>query len=75
MFTSNHTATWETIAQLATDKNDPKFIADACRVLLSEFYSYDEVTNASAIDELTPVINEDGRNIGNGKRGFIAKRL
>lgn len=42
---------------------------------LAELYTADEVFTSGTMGELTPVLEADGRRIGNGKRGAMTKRL
>ncbi|KAL2633879.1 hypothetical protein R1flu_005358 [Riccia fluitans] len=45
------------------------------RISLSEFYSADEVWTTGTMGELTPVVELDGRIIGEGKSGPITRKL
>ncbi len=44
-------------------------------VSLSELYTADEVFTTGTMGELTPVLEADGRRIGDGSRGALTKRL
>ena len=44
-------------------------------VSLSELYTADEVFTTGTMGELTPVLEADGREIGNGKVGPVTRRL
>ncbi|XP_073270318.1 branched-chain-amino-acid aminotransferase-like protein 1 isoform X1 [Primulina huaijiensis] len=45
------------------------------RISLSEFHTADEVFTAGTMGELTPVIQIDGRTVGDGKVGPVTQRL
>lgn len=45
------------------------------RISLSEFHSADEVFTTGTMGELTPVVEIDGRQIGNGEPGPLTARL
>ena len=45
------------------------------RISLSEFHSADEVFTTGTMGELTPVVEIDGRQIGNGEPGPMTARL
>ena len=49
--------------------------ADERNLSLTEFYTADEVFTTGTCGELTPVLEADGRSIGNGKLGPVTKRL
>ena len=49
--------------------------AEVLNLSLSEFYTADEVFTSGTMGELTPVIEADGRKIGDGKVGPMTKRL
>ncbi len=42
---------------------------------LTEVYTADEVFTTGTMGELTPVLEADGRKIGNGKAGALTRRL
>ncbi len=42
---------------------------------LTELYTSDEVFTSGTMGELTPVLEADGRIIGNGKVGELTKRM
>ena len=42
---------------------------------LTELYSADEAFTSGTMGELTPILEADGRRIGNGERGEITRRL
>ena len=44
-------------------------------VSLSELYTADEVFTTGTMGELTPILEADGREIGNGKVGPVTRRL
>lgn len=44
-------------------------------ISLSELYTADEVFTTGTMGELTPVLEADGRRIGDGSRGALTKRL
>ena len=45
------------------------------RISLVEFYMADEVFTTGTMGELTPVVDIDGRVIGDGKPGEVTKKL
>ncbi|MEL6592752.1 MAG: aminotransferase class IV [Bacteroidota bacterium] len=45
------------------------------RISLSEFHSAEEVFTTGTMGELTPVVEIDGRQIGNGEPGPVTQRL
>lgn len=49
--------------------------ADERNLSLSELYTADEVFTSGTAGELTPVLEADGRSIGDGKPGPMTKRL
>lgn len=49
--------------------------AEERRISLTELYCADEVFTSGTMGELTPVLEADGRVIGNGKLGEVTKRL
>ncbi len=49
--------------------------SDERNLSLTEFYTADEVFTTGTCGELTPVLEADGRSIGNGKLGPVTKRL
>ena len=51
------------------------FTVDERNISISEVYSADEMFCAGTVGELTPVLEVDGRVIGNGKPGHLTKRL
>lgn len=61
-----------TVLELAVELDIP---SDVRRISLAEFHSADEVFTTGTMGELTPVVNIDGRVIGDGKRGPITARL
>ncbi len=62
-----------------------QMIIDICRdediacvernLSLTELYAADEVFTTGTMGELTPVLEADGRQIGNGRRGPVTQRL
>ena len=42
---------------------------------VTELYTADEVFTSGTMGELTPVLEADGRTIGNGKAGDTTRRL
>lgn len=48
---------------------------EARRISLSEFHTADEVFTVGTMGELTPVIQIDGRTVGDGKVGPVTQRL
>ena len=61
-----------TVLELAQEANIP---TEVRRISLAEFHAADEVFTTGTMGELTPVINIDGRIIGDGTRGPITKQL
>lgn len=49
--------------------------ATECRLSMTEIYTADEVFTSGTMGELTPILEADGRVIGNGKPGEMTKRL
>lgn len=49
--------------------------ASECRMSMTEVYSADEVFTSGTMGELTPILEADGRIIGDGKLGEITKKL
>jgi branched-chain amino acid aminotransferase group I len=49
--------------------------AAECRLSLTELYCADEVFTSGTMGELTPVLEADGRQIGDGSIGNLTKRL
>jgi len=49
--------------------------ANERNISLSELYTADEVFTTGTMDELTPVLEADGREIGNGRVGPVTRRL
>ena len=49
--------------------------AEERRISLTELYCANEVFTSGTMGELTPVLEADGRVIGNGKLGEVTKRL
>ena len=49
--------------------------AAECRLSLTELYCADEVFTSGTMGELTPVLEADGRQIGDGTTGELTKRL
>lgn len=49
--------------------------AAECRLSITELYCADEVFTSGTMGELTPVLEADGRKIGNGSLGSLTKRL
>jgi branched-subunit amino acid aminotransferase/4-amino-4-deoxychorismate lyase len=45
------------------------------RLSLTELYCADEVFTSGTMGELTPILEADGRVIGNGSLGPVTKRL
>jgi branched-chain amino acid aminotransferase group I len=60
------------VLELAVELHIP---SEVRRLSLAEFHSADEVFTTGTMGELTPVVNIDGRVIGDGKRGPITARL
>ena len=60
------------VMELAEEHNIP---LQERRISLSEFHSADEVFTTGTMGELTPVIEIDGRVIGDGEIGELTKRL
>jgi branched-subunit amino acid aminotransferase/4-amino-4-deoxychorismate lyase len=44
-------------------------------ISLTEFYTADEVFTTGTMGELTPVLEADGRTIGDGQPGEMTRRL
>jgi branched-subunit amino acid aminotransferase/4-amino-4-deoxychorismate lyase len=42
---------------------------------ITEIYSADEVFTSGTMGELTPILEADGRAIGNGRCGAMTRRL
>lgn len=61
-----------TVLQLAAELG---ILSEVRRISLSEFHAADEVFTTGTMGGLTPVINIDGRVIGDGTRGPITERL
>lgn len=55
------------------DKED--IAASQCNISLTEVYNADEVFTSGTMGELTPVLEADGRTIGDGKVGALTARL
>ena len=49
--------------------------ATECRLSVTEVYTADEVFTSGTMGELTPILEADGRVIGDGKPGSMTKRL
>ena len=49
--------------------------ATECRLSVTEVYTADEVFTSGTMGELTPILEADGRTIGDGKPGSMTKRL
>ena len=49
--------------------------ATECRLSVTEVYTADEVFTSGTMGELTPILEADGRAIGDGKPGSMTKRL
>lgn len=64
--------TRETILTLAKEIG---IVTVVRRISLAEFHSADEVFTTGTVGELTPVINIDGRTIGDGGMGKVTERL
>jgi branched-subunit amino acid aminotransferase/4-amino-4-deoxychorismate lyase len=45
------------------------------RLSITEIYSADEVFTSGTMGELTPILEADGRAIGNGRCGAMTRRL
>ncbi|CAN0333618.1 unnamed protein product [Ascophyllum nodosum] len=60
------------ILELACELNIP---ADERRVTLVELYCADEVFTTGTMGELTPVVDIDGRKIGNGRPGPLTAQV
>ncbi len=60
------------ILQICAEQEIP---AAECRLSLTELYCADEVFTSGTMGELTPVLEADGRTIGNGKIGPRTERL
>lgn len=61
-----------TIMDLVVNEN---LDSEERRISLSEFHTADEVFTVGTIGELTPVIQIDGRTVGDGKVGPVTQRL
>jgi branched-chain amino acid aminotransferase len=46
-----------------------------CNLSLTELYTADEVFTSGTMGELTPVLEADGRVIGNGAPGQLTRQL
>jgi branched-chain amino acid aminotransferase group I len=55
--------------------NDNGIDAREARLSLTEFWTADEVFTTGTIGELTPVVEIDGRTVGNGRPGPVTGRL
>ena len=64
--------TRQMILDICAAENIP---AEVRNLSLSEFYTADEVFTSGTMGELTPVLEADGRKIGDGKVGPMTKRL
>lgn len=64
--------TRSTVLELAAEASIPTQVS---RISLAEFHAADEVFTTGTMGELTPVINIDGRVIGEGKRGPVTQQL
>lgn len=60
------------ILDICAEQNIP---AAECRLSLTEVYCADEVFTSGTMGELTPVLEADGRVIGDGSLGSITKKL
>ena len=49
--------------------------ATECRLSVTEVYTADEVFTSGTMGELTPILEADGRTIGDGNPGSMTKRL
>jgi branched-chain amino acid aminotransferase len=49
--------------------------ATECRLSVTEVYTADEVFTSGTMGELTPILEADGRTIGDGKTGSMTERL
>lgn len=52
-----------------------RILANERNISLSELYTADEVFTTGTMGELTPVLEADGREIGNGRVGPVTRRL
>ena len=64
--------TRRTVLEIGRDAGIPTFER---RISLSELHSADEVFVTGTMGELTPVLEIDGRTIGDGKVGTVTRRL
>lgn len=64
--------TRKTVIDLARDKG---YIVEERRISLVEFHTADEVWTTGTMGELSPVVEIDGRVIGDGKVGQVTKKL
>jgi branched-chain amino acid aminotransferase group I len=60
------------ILDICAEQNIP---AAECRLSLTEVYCADEVFTSGTMGELTPVLEADGRIIGDGTLGSVTKKL
>lgn len=64
--------TRRTVIDLARDKG---FLVEERRLSLTEFHTADEVWTTGTMGELSPVVEIDGRLIGDGRVGPVVKKL
>lgn len=64
--------TRRTVIDLARDKG---YTVEERRISITEFHTADEVWTTGTMGELSPVVEIDGRVIGDGKVGLITKKL
>lgn len=64
--------TRQMVLDICREKGIP---ADECNLSLTELYTADEVFTSGTMGELTPVLEADGRVIGNGAPGQLTRQL